>query len=103
MIFKISIACLVLSASIFASDRMYIDEDEFRTTGDAFHIHLGNNMWIETSTVHRDSTGLYCYYSSVVREIHTLEYEKKWKCPYCYNYYPKGQPCTNKDCPSKYK
>lgn len=90
-------------------EKMYIDDDEFtsKTEGDAFHIHIGNNVWLVTNTVHRDSTGLFAYECNLSRSLNTkgisMEYEKKWKCPYCYNYWPIGKPCGNANCPSKYK
>lgn len=32
-----------------------------------------------------------------------VEYQKTWKCPYCYQLWPVGTACQNKHCPSKYK
>ena len=86
-------------------DKMYIDEDDFTTKGDAFHIHIGHNVWLVTSTVHRDKTGLFTYECNINRSLngHQMAYEKQWKCPYCYSYWPIGKPCGKKDCPSRYK
>lgn len=102
--------CTVSTLSAFDLDlpeKMYIDEDDFSTKGDAFHIHIGHNVWLVTSTVHRDKTGLFTYECNVNRSLgingHQMAYEKQWKCPYCYSYWPIGKPCGNKDCPSKYK
>jgi len=91
-----------------ASDKIYIDEDEFKQGQDAFYVHMGNNVWIHTNSVHRDETGLFTYESSVARSVKLVSgyecaYEKKWRCPYCYNYWPIGTACQNADCPSKYK
>ena len=88
--------------------KMYIDDEEFtaHTKGDAFHIHIGNNVWLVTNTVHRDATGMFAYECNLSKSLgvgYQMEYERKWKCPYCYNYWPIGKPCGNKDCPSKYK
>lgn len=101
----------ISAAGVNVDEKFYIDEDEFRTRGelgDAFHIHIGNNVWLCTNTVHRDSTGLFTYECNIARSMQSgapykMAYEKKWKCPYCYNYWPIGSPCGNKDCPSKYK
>lgn len=84
---------------------MYIDEEEFSTNGDAFHIHIGENVWLVTRTVHRDATGLYTYECDLVKDLSGIYkgYEKKWKCPYCFSYWPIGTPCQNPDCPSKYR
>lgn len=94
-------------SAIEISEKMYINDDEFstKTEGDAFHIHIGNNVWLVTNTVHRDSTGLFAYECNLSRSMSgvKLEYVKQWKCPYCYHYWPIGQACGNKDCPSKYK
>lgn len=84
-------------------DRMYIDEKEMSADFDSFHLHIGENIWLNTNTVHRDSTGLFSYECDIIKSDPSLEYEKKWKCPYCFNYWPIGKACQNKDCPSKYK
>lgn len=92
---------------VHASERMYIDIDNLDYSKDYFHIQVGNNVWIQTDTVHRDETGLYTYESNIARTMLskglTAEYQKTWKCPYCYNYWPVGKPCGNSDCPSKYQ
>lgn len=85
-----------------ASEKMYIDENELSMKGDAFHIHIGHNIWLVTNSVHRDCTGLYAFKRNLVSDMH-MEYEKKWRCPYCYHYWPLGTACQNRDCPSKYK
>ena len=97
-------------AGVFHSgDRVYMDADAFKanTKGDEFYIHTGNNVWLVTHSIHRDSKGLFAYESNLSRALdmpgYKMEYERKWKCPYCYNYWPIGKPCGNPDCPSKYK
>ncbi len=103
---KFSLLCLMILATmspINATEKIYIDKDEMKTSQDAFHIHLGNNVWIETNTVHRDITGFYTFEGNLAKGAYKGEYKKTWKCPYCYNYWPIGTPCQNKDCPSKYK
>ncbi len=87
------------------NDKVYIDEDDLTTKSDSFHIHIGDNVWIETNTVHRDHTGLFTYECSIVKSLKGFStgYEKKWKCPYCYQYWPIGKKCQNEYCPSKYK
>lgn len=88
-------------------EKMYIDDEEFEFDGegDEFHIHIGDNIWLVTNTIHRDSTGLFADESSLKRAMQngSMEYERKWKCPYCHQYWPIGTACQNKDCPSKYK
>lgn len=110
------IICLLtsnLSAGIFPypdifnlSQRIYIDSQELDVDGlsDSFVIHIGGNEWVETSNLYRDETGLYTLCCQIKPSvINQCAYEKKWKCPYCYNLYPIGQACTKADCPSKYK
>ena len=115
MLKKLLFLCLMLMGCVsgayafdlpsMVEDKMYIDEDDFTTKGDAFHIHIGHNVWLVTSTVHRDKTGLFTYECNINRSLTGLQttYERQWKCPYCYTYWPVGKPCTNKDCPSKYR
>lgn len=94
-------------SALNASEKIYIDEEELNTSQDAFHIHIGNNVWIETNTVHRDKTGLYTYENNILsstdKNTQQFGYQKTWKCPYCYNYWPIGTPCQNPSCPSKYR
>lgn len=97
-----------LNAGTFhIQDKMYIDSDYFdvSTTGNEFYIHTGNNDWLVTHSINRDSTGMFAYESSLSKFIdgNKMEYERKWKCPYCFNYWPIGKSCGNSDCPSKYK
>jgi len=87
-------------------EKMHIDMDEFKIEdmGDNFYIHVGENVWLITNSVHKDSTGLFTYECNLKRSTdYKFEYEKKWKCPYCYRYWPLGKSCGNPDCPSKYK
>ena len=98
-----------LSAAAFhVQDKLYIDADSFKsnTKGDEFYVHVGNNVWLVTHTINRDASGMFAYESSLSKSMTggmKMEYERKWKCPYCYCYWPIGQSCGNKDCPSKYK
>lgn len=54
------------------------------------YTHIGYNVWTEENIIDKDSPGLYVY-------------EKCWKCPYCFRFWPIGVACQNPDCPSKYK
>lgn len=107
---KLIALCFVLVSivsSIEASEKVYIDSKELNIHQNLFRMHVGNNVWLETNTVHRDDTGLYTFESDINtflnNQTRKAEYIKKWKCPYCYTYWPMGSACQNKDCPSKYK
>ena len=113
-LFVLTIFCMgsfPLQAEIDIPEKMYINEDEFRIdeVGDAFHIHIGHNIWLSTNSIHRNKTGLFTYECNISRFTKNVgnefesAYEKTWRCPYCYHYWPIGKPCQNKDCPSKYK
>ena len=103
--FLLSVASIANAEFSHLHDKVYIDEEQLNFKSDAFHIHVGENMWIETNTVHRDSSGLFTFESSIHRSMRGPQaaYEKKWRCPYCYSYWPIGKKCQNDDCPSKYK
>jgi hypothetical protein len=91
-------------SSINASEKIYIDDDTLEHKHDCFHIHQGHNIWLETKTVHRDGTGMFIFESSLLRSKSLAsEYQKTWKCPYCFMYWPLGTACQNKECPSKYR
>lgn len=95
------IACS-LSAFTFP-EKLYIDSKEMDTSNDRFRIHLGHNEWVECNSMFRDETGLFTTEASIIRSGAKCEYQRTWKCPYCYNYWPIGTPCQNSGCPSKYK
>ena len=92
-----------MSNLAFASNKIYIDENELDRRDCYYHIHTGGNIWIETKMIMMNPTGLYTYDRHIVKEGNISEYERKWKCPYCHQYWKVGQSCQNKDCPSKYK
>jgi hypothetical protein len=108
--FMIGMSCLILVNAhgidpVF-DDKIYIDETEMNATEDAFYIHTGENIWISTSSICKDSHGTFTYQSSIActeSPSKSAEYQKTWKCPYCYQYWPVGSPCQNKNCPSRYK
>lgn len=90
-------------SSISASDKFYINSEELDTNNETFRIHIGHNIWIETNTVHRDITGLYTFEKNIIRSSDAkAEYQRVWRCPYCYHYWPIGTACGNSECPSKY-
>jgi hypothetical protein len=94
---------LLAFSAVGATEKFYFDIDDMPTGEDCFPIHLGENVWIETSEIHRDVTGFYTYTHNISLMPNSMEYEKKWKCPYCNRYWPIGTSCQNRDCPSKYK
>ncbi len=104
-----SVAAIITPTGAVAYDgqKMYISEEDIQpgVYDDLFHIHAGENQWYATTIIIEDETGMYTGTSSIVRDSRSPEnvYEKKWKCPYCYHYWPIGTPCQNPDCPSKYK
>ena len=106
MIMKLITICALTFSSTSAltlPDRLYIDTNEMDMSTDKIYIHLGENVWIESTAIYRDEEGIFTLNQNVVRSKGLKsEYERKWKCPYCYKYWPVGTPCKNKDCPSKY-
>jgi len=99
---------LFVCTSMHASEKMYFDELDLNVNvdDDFFYIHTSGNVWLETSTIHRDKTGAFTYVNSISKRAsieNSMQFEKKWKCPYCFRLYPIGTPCSYKDCPSKYK
>lgn len=102
----VNLIALHCQASVFHHEgRVYIDRDDFEIgeCEDQFWIHTGNNIWISTHSIQRDSKGLFAWEACINKDPKKGEYEKTWKCPYCYQYWPLKTPCQNPDCPSKYK
>ncbi len=104
-LFYFTAAFLSCITSMSATDKMYIDTKELNYDYNTFRIHVGENNWIQTPTVHRDETGLYTFESDILKDIYKpkMGYEKTWKCPYCFRYWPIGKSCQNSECPSKYR
>jgi len=95
---------LIASFVLCASSKMYIDPINLDSSDCAFRVHMGGNEWIETNCIHRDETGFYSLTEDLIhRKDCRSNYEKTWKCPYCYQFWPIGKACQNKDCPSKYR
>lgn len=91
-----------LFSNLKASEKIYLDPEDLYLSGESFHFHIGENKWLETNVVHKDSSGLFTY-SHNIESLINGEYKRTWKCPYCHHYWSIGTPCQNKDCPSKYK
>ncbi len=83
--------------------KMYFDAQDMPIDDDAFHIRVGSNEWLLTNSVHRDMSGFYTYDSDIQRMGESLAYEKHWQCPYCHLFFKWGSPCTNQNCPSKFR
>ena len=99
----LSVFFLCLFVGLQANQKMYIDSEEVCYKQNCFHIHTGHNVWIETDTVHRDASGLYIFEDNIQKCTEPkMEYERTWKCPYCFYYWPIGIPCGNEACPSRY-
>src|SRR4051812_41815144 len=90
------------AAAFQTQDKIYIDSDSFKanTKGEEFYFHVGNNIWLVTHTIHRDGSGMFAYECELSKTVAgaKMDYERKWKCPYCYTYWPVGNPCGNPDC-----
>lgn len=105
MIKAICAACILITGTcqaLSALEKIYIDSHGLVSDEDAFHIHVGNNTWLETSCVRMDASGLYTFEYEIVRDENRIEYVKKWKCPYCNMYWPVRTACQNPECPSRY-
>lgn len=102
-----AVTVVTAEESAFKLGKLYLDDEEFSASvpGDSFHVHIGNNVWLVTNTVHRDKTGLYTYEHDIIKNVlnNKISYEKSWKCPYCYQYWPVGKPCQNEECASRYR
>jgi hypothetical protein len=110
MIKHIIIALLLFASSTMATEKVYLDYDELDCSShDAFYVHQGNNVWVKTDTILRDKNGTFTFEANISQQqpcssvSHTLQMSPQyWKCPYCYMYWPRGTPCQNSNCPSRY-
>ena len=90
-------------AGFLSNGKMYIDQKEMCSKDNTFRIHIGGNEWIQTNTMHRDETGLFTFENDIFFNKAKMSWEKQWKCPYCFQYWPMGKPCGNSSCPSKFR
>lgn len=105
MIKKLMFILALCASTIGAEEKIYLDYDEVDCSShDAFYIHQGNNVWEKTDTILRDEQGTFTFDVNLnrSRERPNVVAQQYWKCPYCYQYWPRGEPCKNKDCPSRY-
>lgn len=106
-IIKFGLLSILMMSSLSAlsiSDSMNIDHEEYskEMKGDPFHIHIGNNIWLVAKDMPPESSSSIFHLNDVEDPIF-IGYEKKWRCPYCNNYYPMGKPCSDPTCPSRFR
>lgn len=103
----LSLIFLSTASALELEDKMYINENQLKSSYDRFHIHLGENVWIETTALNRDEQGLFTFETNIITEANSKsfndEYVKKWQCPYCHKFWPYGSACQNTGCPSRFK
>lgn len=85
------------------SIKMYFDVHDMPIDEEAFHIRVGGNEWLLSRSIHRDTLGFYTFETDIQCAPHSTAYEKHWQCPYCHLFFPWGSPCTNPNCPSKFR
>lgn len=104
--FMSSLCVFASMSAIHTSDkRVYLDMQDMDMTDHRFHIHVGDNEWVETDALFCDPIGIYTLESNIIQgaDFWGTSYEQTWQCPYCHYVWPKNVSCQNKDCPSKYK
>lgn len=75
--------------------KLYFGSGELEIADNMIYIHQGGHL-IETNVIRTDHQGFYIFEN----DITNIDAEKKWKCPYCYHWWPLGQKCQNPDCPT---
>ncbi len=79
------------------SEKLYVDSKNVEITDNGIYIHLENHL-IETSVIRTDQHGFYIFENDITKCA--VEIEKKWKCPYCFFWWPIGLKCQNEECPT---
>jgi hypothetical protein len=84
------IDCIANESSDLSYSQQFENIGEIQTDGYNFYFHQGNNVWSSMKYDDLDPIppGL------------SFGYEKKWRCPYCYYWWPYGQKCANPACPT---
>ena len=101
MLYRFIFVGLISMFGLCAAERIYIDQEEYDDSQELSRVHIGHNIWYETDVVYKDETGVFTLDNHISRK--SREAIKKWKCPYCYYFWPVGTPCQNSCCPSKYR
>lgn len=77
--------------------KLYFDSNNLEISANVIYIHLEDNL-IATNVLRTDQQGLYIFETDITH--YEMASEKKWRCPYCYHWWPIGQRCQNKNCPT---
>ena len=86
-----------MSTTPTSQTKLYFNSNDLEISDNVIYIHLDNNL-IETNVLRTDQQGFYIFEQDITN--YEAEREKKWKCPYCYHWWPIGQKCQNPDCPT---
>ena len=78
-------------------DKIRFDNADLEITDDKIFLHVENQK-IEINAVRLDEKGFFLFEEDIL--AYNLIREKTWKCPYCFYYWPIGQKCQNKNCPT---
>lgn len=97
---RLGFLAIAFMGALTASEKVYVNHDDLRFTEETIQFPIGDNVWLQTNALHRDSSGLYTFETDIART--SAGYQKSWRCPYCNKYWPIGQKCQNPECPSKY-
>lgn len=96
---NLSAACASNSPTSTHQAKLYFDANDLEIADNVIYIHL-ENTWLETQVLRTDQQGLYIFQNDITNCGIGSKGEKKWKCPYCYNWWPIGQRCKNSECPT---
>lgn len=96
---SLSTACVSDSSTSTYQAKLYFNTNDLEIADNVIYIHL-ENTWIETKVIRTDQEGLYIFENDITDSSVGREREQRWKCPYCYSWWPIGQKCKNPDCPT---
>jgi hypothetical protein len=86
---------LIESSTIQYESKVYFDSSDLEITDDVIYIHV-DDILIEANTIRIDQQGLHIFGNDIIN----CRMGKDWKCPYCNRWWPIGQKCQNRECPT---
>jgi hypothetical protein len=82
------------------SKKVYIDTNDLEVGDKVIYIHFDDNIF-KTNVLRTDEQGFYVYEDDLMIARGTSSLiDTRWRCPYCFKWWPKGERCQNPECPT---
>jgi hypothetical protein len=83
---------LLISFSLFSSEKMYVQSHEIVIWGNSIYVHQKDDLWIKTNAINCDDNGIF-----LKPEDHIM-WQVQNRCPRCGSFYDSFGECHNPSC-----